>query len=852
MTEAHDKADTMAQLEISQRANEAKSAFLSSMSHDIRTPMNGIIGMTAIAGAHLDDRERVKDCLDKISGASRHLLSLINEILDLSKIESGNITLSAESFSISKVLDEMVNILSPQIRSKNQQFSFHVERVTHEKVIGDPLKLQQVFTNILSNAIKYTPEGGSISVDFTEKPTGSDIIAEYEFVCQDTGYGMSEEYLKKLFQPFESAADERIRNIQGTGLGMVITRSIVRMMDGDIAVESKLDEGSKFTVTFRMKPQDNDDSFDEKLAGLKVLVVDDDIAVCESCCIALKELGMTGEHELLDKLLEKGGYEQAIESYINSYIVEEDRQRMRGATMLAVLWEQVPEVGLYKLGYRREINGVVSYYEMNVAKTIGNNGAVTFIMGLRDVNDEMQRQLKQAREIEAQSEIIEGLGAEYYSVLLVDLDNDGVTPYREVGEDGRDIADYFRRCDFRWTKGVEGYAEKLVSEKSRDELREKLSLDRLRKGGENYSFTYEKLTAHGIEDNGIGMSKEYLEHIFEPFSRAADERVNRIIGTGLGMPISRNIVRMMGGDIKVESTPGVGTRFTVIIFLRLRESVEIDSGKFADLRVLVADDDPLSLDSCCTMLNDFGMLATGVSSGAQAVEQVVRYHKENRDFFACIIDWKMPEMDGIETVRAIRREVGNEVPIIIISAYDWSDIEQEARTAGANAFISKPMFRSKVAKTFNSLVCSDEPQEREASLNSVLQSMKLAGRRVLVVEDNDLNAEIAAEILGMTGLTVERACDGTEAVDMLARCDDRYYDIIFMDIQMPRMNGYDTTRAIRAMKRSYCKQVPIIAMTANAFAEDIQAAKTVGMNEHIAKPLDIKQICRVLNKWIIK
>lgn len=171
---------------------------------------------------------------------------------------------------------------------------------------------------------------------------------------------------------------------------------------------------------------------------------------------------------------------------------------MRGATTLAVLWEQVPDVGLYKLGYRREVNGVVSYYEMNVAKTIGNNGAVTFIMGLHDVNDEMQRQLKQAREIEAQSEIIEGLGAEYYSVLLVDLDNDRVTPYREVGEDGRDIADYFRRCDFRWTKGVEGYAEELVSEKSRDELREKLSLDRLRKGGENYSFTYEKLTAHGI------------------------------------------------------------------------------------------------------------------------------------------------------------------------------------------------------------------------------------------------------------------------------------------------------------------------------------------------------------------
>lgn len=288
ITEAHDKADTLAQLEIAQRANEAKSLFLSNMSHDIRTHMNGIIGMTAIANTHIDDKERVKDCLGKISVASRHLLSLINDILDLSKIESGSIALSEESFSISELLDNMVNMLSPQMRSKGQQFRFHIDRVTHEKVIGDAVKLQQVFTNILSNAIKYTPDGGSISVEFNEKPADSSRVAEYEFICTDNGYGMSEDYLKKLFEPFERAQDERIKNIQGTGLGMVITRNIVRMMDGDIAVESELDKGSRFTVNFRMKLQEDDELYNDKLAQLKMLIADEDISICESASMAAK------------------------------------------------------------------------------------------------------------------------------------------------------------------------------------------------------------------------------------------------------------------------------------------------------------------------------------------------------------------------------------------------------------------------------------------------------------------------------------------------------------------------------------------------------------------------------------
>ena len=206
-------------------------------------------------------------------------------------------------------------------------------------------------------------------------------------------------------------------------------------------------------------------------------------------------------------------------------------------------------------------------------------------------------------------------------------------------------------------------------------------------------------------------------------------------------------------------------------------------------------------------------------------------------------------MDGIATTRAIRKAVGKDVPIIIISAYDWSDIEQEARAAGANAFISKPLFRSRLAKTFSALVGGEEQKEQETPL-AELGSMALEGYRALLVEDNELNAEIAAEILGMTGIAVERASDGTEAVDKITECADGYYDIVFMDIQMPKMNGYDATRAIRAMDRNYCKQVPIVAMTANAFAEDVQAAKTVGMNEHIAKPLDSNALARTLSRWL--
>ena len=768
------------------------------------------------------------------------------------------------------------------------------------------------------------------------------------------------------------------------------------------------------------------------------------------------------ESAVLSKLMECGGYEEVLSKYIDAFIVPEDRERIREATRLSVLAEKVPDVGLYKQGYRRKMSGTIAYFEMNAVKTVDDSGRVTYIMGLRDVDEEMQRKLRQAREIETQSEIIEGLGSEYYSVLLVDPQTDVVTIFRGESEDGKAIAEHFNRHGYCWSKGICSYCTEHVSKKYRSEFMEKLSLQHIREGGEDYSLTYEKLKGGGIiylqarvafvqeknggfvavvgtrnvddlikkerqqemalqaaydaaetankakteflsnmshdirtpmngiigmtaiaathlddkervrdslqkislaskhmlslinevldmskiesgkvdlieeefnlsnlidnllsmtneqiskhhhelsvnisgvthedvigdslriqkvftnlmsnavkytpdggkiclsitekpsdhakvgcyefifEDNGIGMSEEFMEQIFEPFARASDSRVHKIQGTGLGMPISRNIVRMMGGDIKVESKLNVGSRFTVTIYLKLQDAEEIRHDKFIDLNVLVADDDKLSLESCCGMLEDLGMKADGVSSGAEAVEYVLVRHQKKQDYFACIIDWKMPDMDGIATTRAIRKAVGNDVPIIIISAYDWSDIEQEARAAGANAFISKPLFRSRLEKTFSSLVGEDEQTEQGIPLIE-MSSLELSGKRVLLAEDNDLNAEIAMEILGMTGLSVERAVDGKIAVDMISACEDGYYDLIFMDIQMPQMNGYDATRAIRAMERSYCKQIPIIAMTANAFAEDVQAAKTVGMNEHIAKPLDIKVLAKTLNRWL--
>lgn len=524
------EAALQAACEAAEAASRAKSEFLSHMSHDIRTPMNGIIGMTAIAAANIHDPQRVSDCLKKSTQAGRHLLGLINEVLDMSRIESGKVDLQEEEFNLSDLVDNLITMTGPQISQHHHQLHVSITDVTHEDVIADAMRIQKIFTNLMSNAVKYTPDGGRIHLSIREKPSGN---------------------------------------------------------------------------------------------------------------------ARTGCYEII------------------------------------------------------------------------------------------------------------------------------------------------------------------------------------------------------FEDNGIGMEQDFVEHIFEPFTRSDD--VSSIQGTGLGMAISRNIARMMGGDIKVESQPGKGSRFTVTLYLKLQETDPVEYDRFIDLNVLVTDDDAVSLKTCCDMLNDLGMKAEGVSSGKETVKRVIDRHADNDDYFACIIDWKMPEMDGIATIRAIRKEVGNEVPIIILSAYDWSDIEKEAKEAGANAFISKPLFRSRLVRTFNSLL-TDYPATDQILSVGTLEDMDLHGKTVLLVEDNELNAEIAKEILQMTGIDVRIVTDGLQAVEEMKTCRDNAYDLVFMDIQMPKMNGYEATKAIRALDRDYCRAVPIVAMTANAFAEDVQAARASGMNDHIAKPIDMKVLMSVLQK----
>ncbi|MBR3243314.1 MAG: response regulator [Parasporobacterium sp.] len=516
-------------------SNQAKSDFLSSMSHDIRTPMNGIIGMTAIAANNLDDRERVADCLRKIKESSSHLLSLINEVLDMNKIESGKIELMEDEFNLAELIDTMLAMTRSQIQAHEHSFRVNIVNLEHEQVIGDSRRIQQVFVNIMSNAIKYTPDGGKISLTVKESPTKAHDFGNYQFI---------------------------------------------------------------------------------------------------------------------------------------------------------------------------------------------------------------------------------------------------------------------------------------------------------------------------FEDNGYGMTEEFLQHLFEPFSRANDKQTAGIQGTGLGMTITRNIVRMMGGDISVESIYGEGSKFTVSMYLKFQKKTDINFDSFIDLRLLVADDDPVCCETTCEILNDMKMNSEWVLSGKAAVERVRARHEQDRDFSAVIIDWKLPDQDGLKTARKIRELVGDEMPIILFSAYDWTEIEQEAKEAGVSAFISKPVFRTKLATLFDSLFNKENSAgDYDAPLHS-LEEMGLDGRRVLLAEDLEINAEIATDFLEMAGLEVDWAHDGAQAVEKLSASPDGYYSMIFMDIQMPNMNGYEAAKAIRAMDRAYAKEIPIVAMTADAFADDIMNSKKAGMNDHISKPIDIEVLAKVLSTYV--
>ena len=351
-----------------------------------------------------------------------------------------------------------------------------------------------------------------------------------------------------------------------------------------------------------------------------------------------------------------------------------------------------------------------------------------------------------------------------------------------------------------------------------------------------------------IEDNGIGMTPEFQKIMFEPFSRADDHRTTKVQGTGLGMAIARNIVNLMNGDIQVESAPNKGTKITVTVYLKLQENEKEQEKELLDLPVLVVDDDKTCCESTVATLQEIGIEGEWVLTGKEAVERCAARHKIGRDYFAVILDWKMPEIDGIATARKIRERVGEDVTIIILTSFDFSEIEEEARAAGVNAFMAKPLFRSRLTATLRQFTSG----KKEKNARNYLQDFaneNYAGKRILLVEDNELNREIATEIIGMTGVTIDSAENGKTAVEKVMEAPEKWYDLIFMDIQMPIMNGYEATAAIRALAGSRGK-VPIIAMTANAFAEDVQLAKNTGMNEHIAKPLDLNKLNDVLKRWL--
>ncbi len=351
-----------------------------------------------------------------------------------------------------------------------------------------------------------------------------------------------------------------------------------------------------------------------------------------------------------------------------------------------------------------------------------------------------------------------------------------------------------------------------------------------------------------IKDNGVGMSRDFVDHIFEPFEREATATQSGIQGTGLGMAITKNIVEMMNGVISVESEIGKGSTFKVELGLKLQD-IEKNAEQIKELdglRALVVDDDFNVCDSVSKMLKQIGMRSEWTTSGREAAYRAKLAYEEGDSYHTYIIDWQMPETSGVETARKIRNVVGEEAPIIILTAYDWSDIEEEAREAGVTAFCAKPLFMSDLK---SALLAANNMIDKEEEV-AAWTLADFSGKRVLLVEDIELNREIAEVILTESGFVVETAPDGTDAVAMVKKSEEYYYDAVLMDVQMPIMDGYEATRTIRALPRKDVKDMPIIAMTANALEEDKEAALKNGMNAHIAKPLDMDIFISVLRQFL--
>ncbi len=349
-----------------------------------------------------------------------------------------------------------------------------------------------------------------------------------------------------------------------------------------------------------------------------------------------------------------------------------------------------------------------------------------------------------------------------------------------------------------------------------------------------------------IKDTGIGMSREFVSHIFEPFEREKNSTISKIQGTGLGMAITKNIVDMMNGAIDVKSEQGVGTEFTVYLTLRLDsgEKEPVGIPELKNCRALVVDDDFNTCDSVSYMLQQIGLRAEWTLSGKEAVLRTRQAAMRKDNYSVYVIDWMLPDMNGIEVTRRIRKEMGEDVPIIVLTAYDWFDIEKEGREAGVTAFCSKPLFLSELRSCLHSVIHADDKAEEEAPENE----QKAHTGRILLTEDVALNQEIATVLLEDAGFSVEVADNGQIAVEKVKRSRPGYYQLVLMDVQMPVMNGYEATREIRKLKNRALASIPIIAMTANAFEEDKQEAMRCGMNGHISKPIDVKKLFWTLDQ----
>ena len=513
-------------------ANRAKSTFLSNMSHDIRTPMNAIIGFTTLAVSNIDDKKRVRDYLGKIISSSNHLLSLINDILDMSRIESGKIHLEETQVSLADVLHDLKTIISGQIYAKQLDLYMDAMDVTNEDVYCDKTRLNQVLLNLLSNAVKFTPAGGTVSVRLKQFPGAVKGSGLYEIRVKDNGIGMSQEFVKKLFSPFERERTSTVSRTQGTGLGMAITKNIVDMMGGTIEVQTEQDKGTEFIVRlpFRIQAEQHHTEKIAELEGLKALVVDDDFNTCDSVTKMLVRIGMRSE----------------------------------------------------------------------------------------------------------------------------------------------------------WT---------------------------------------------------------------------------------------------LSGKEAV---------------LRARQSMELGDA-----------------------------------------------------FHAYIIDWRLPDMNGIEVTRQIR-SLGDDTPIIILTAYDWSDIEVEARAAGVTAFCAKPLFMSDIRDTLMTVIGQMQAEAEDTSFPEAGSDFR--GKCILLVEDNELNSEITVEILNGYGCQVDTAENGAEAVEKIKNSKPGNYDLVLMDVQMPVMNGYEATKQIRALNDPVLAGITIIAMTANAFDEDRRKALECGMDGFLTKPIVIEELMDILQK----